>query len=109
MSNISKFETIGTLLQKYGRLLTDHQSMVMERYYFYDLTMQEIAEQLKITRSAVSEVIKQSLDKLREYEAKLNLLQRDEQILVLLAQLEIKSDNQEQLVQQIRDILTNGI
>lgn len=109
MSAISKFETIGRLLQKYGVLLTSHQKKVMERYYFYDLTMQEIAEEEKITRSAVSEVIKQSLEKLTEYEQKLALLKRDEDIEALLDKLEHNASDQNKIINQIRDILKHGI
>jgi predicted DNA-binding protein YlxM (UPF0122 family) len=109
MSAISKFETIGRLLQKYGILLTSHQQKVMERYYFYDLTMQEIAEEQHITRSAVSEVIKQSLEKLSEFEEKLQLLRRDEDIELLLDQLEHDSSDRNKIINQIRDKLKHGI
>jgi len=109
MSTISKFEAIGRLLQKYGVLLTSHQKKVMERYYFYDLTMQEIAEEEKITRSAVSEVIKQSLEKLTEYEQKLSLLKRDQDVEALLEKLEQDSGDPSKIINQIRDILKHGI
>ena len=110
MSKMSKFTSIGRLLEKYGVLLTTHQLHVMERYYFYDLSMQEIADEEHITRSAVGDIIHQSSDKLREYEQKLLLLAAEKEILTLLERLKkAPAKELQEIINQIKDILTHGI
>ncbi|MCK7473065.1 MAG: hypothetical protein MZV49_05325 [Rhodopseudomonas palustris] len=110
MNDIKRYEAMGKLLQKYGNLLTFHQHRVMEQYYFYDLSLNEIAADLEISKSAVSEIVTISLAKLAEYEEKLKLLEADAQVLALLDQLALCAlDERLPLIERIKEILTNGI
>lgn len=58
----------------YGKLLTPKQQEVMQLYYEQDLSLSEIAEELKITRQAVYDILKRSEQSLEKYEKKLGLL-----------------------------------
>lgn len=61
----------------YGKLLTPKQQEVVRLYYEEDLSLGEIAEELKITRQAVYDILKRSEQALEKYERKLGLLEGD--------------------------------
>ncbi|HAK05270.1 MAG TPA: DNA-binding protein [Firmicutes bacterium] len=110
MNSINRYTETGRLLEKYGALLTYHQLQVMEQYYFYDLTMAEVAEEQKISRSAVSEIIKLTTEKLVEYEEKLHLLQLEMEILPLLESLALNSQSDKQdIINRIKERVKHGI
>ena len=62
------------LLDFYKDLLTNRQAEVLEYYFSDDYSMQEIAEELNISKSAVSDNIHRALEQLNTYEDKLNLI-----------------------------------
>ena len=62
------------LLDFYKDLLTKRQIEVLEYYFSDDYSMQEIAEELNISKSAVSDNIHRALEQLNTYEEKLNLI-----------------------------------
>lgn len=78
---------ISMLWQIYGKLLTEKQNQYIDYYYNSDLSLSEIAENEKITRQAVRDIIKKGERKLFEYEEKLLFMK--------------KTLNQEQKIQQI--------
>mgnify|MGYP000910067407 FL=1 len=63
----------GTLLELYGKLLTDKQYSAIDKYYNMDLSLSEIAQEDKITRQAVRDNIKKAEEKLEFFESKLKL------------------------------------
>ena len=93
------------LLQIYGKLLTKKQNEFMEYYYNEDLSLSEIAENQSITRQAVREILSKSKIKLEEYEEKVELLKKIQEINSLLDKLEEKSNLKE--IQKIRKILND--
>ena len=62
------------LLDFYKDLLTKRQTEVLEYYFSDDYSMQEIAEELNISKSAVSDNIHRALEQLESYEEKLKLI-----------------------------------
>ena len=77
-------EYYNELLDYYGDLLTRHQVDVLKDYYAEDLSMKEIAEDYQISKAAISDLIKRSLQQLEEYEKKLHLLKQSEEIETLI-------------------------
>jgi len=72
---------IETLLYDYyGDLLTEKQKNYFEDYYFNNLTLQEISENNNVSRNNAHKIIKESLEKLKYYEEKLNLIEKNKQI-----------------------------
>ena len=67
---------ISILCQLYGKLLTEKQYEILNDYYNNDLSLSEIAENSKITRQAVRDILKKGEKKLFEYEEKLNFMKR---------------------------------
>ena len=64
------------LLDFYGPLLTEHRQEVLRLYCEEDLTQQEIADQLSITRQGVFDTLAKAKKQLTAYEAKLGLVER---------------------------------
>ncbi len=64
------------LLDFYGPLLTPHRQELMRLYCEEDLSQQEIADQLSITRQGVFDAIAKSRKQLDGYEQKLGLVRR---------------------------------
>ena len=66
------------LLDYYGNLLTNHQLNILDEYFNEDLSMNEIADNYQISKSAVQDLIKRSLKQLNEYEDKLKLINKND-------------------------------
>ena len=50
------------MLDYYGDLLTRHQRDILDEYFNEDLSMNEIAENYKVSKSAIQDLIKRSLN-----------------------------------------------
>ncbi len=69
------------LYDLYKSLLTDKQQSYFEEYYFNNLSLSEISENYDISRNAVSKQLSVIRDKLDEYEKKLRLYEKKNEIL----------------------------
>ncbi len=76
---MSKDLSVVTLLDTYGAMLTDRQRDFVGYYYCEDLSLAEIAENEGVTRQAVRDTIKRSVEQLTEMEQKLGFVKRLEQ------------------------------
>ena len=76
MADMDERVELNYLLDFYGPLLTEHRQEVMRLYCEEDLTQQEIADQLSITRQGVFDSLAKSKRQLNGYEAKLGLVRR---------------------------------
>ncbi|HHU59689.1 TPA: DNA-binding protein [bacterium] len=79
-----KTKSINDLIDFYGVLLTKNQLNTLELYYQEDLSLGEIASELNISRSAVYDSLKRSVDLLKDYESKLKLVAREKSKIKLL-------------------------
>lgn len=79
-----------TLFDYYGSLLTEKQRQYFEDYYFENLSLSEISENLGISRNAVNKQIHKTIEKLEYYEKKLELYQKSEKIKKWLEQSQIE-------------------
>ncbi len=66
------------LWDAYGPLLTDTQREICEKYYLYDLSLSEIAEEKGISKQAVSDALKKSRELLDFYEEKLHFNEQNQ-------------------------------
>ena len=82
---------VSILCQIYGKLLTEKQLTILDNYYNQDLSLSEIAENEKITRQAVRDIIKKGENKLFEFEEKLGIMKKtmkqEEKIANILSEL----------------------
>jgi len=68
------------LYDYYGELFNDKQRKYFELYYFDNLSLGEIAENLNISRNAIHKSVKLVESKLLEYEDKLGLYYKSNKI-----------------------------
>lgn len=73
MAEIKKTVEVNRLLDIYGRLLTKQQYEIMTDYYDLDLSLSEISENRKISRTAVSDALKTATKKLQNFEEKVGI------------------------------------
>ena len=99
------------LLEVYGSMLTEKQRSAAELYYWEDMSLGEIAEDMNVTRQAVRDGIKRSEQKLSELEENLGLAAKVTDIKKIfgeIAELSASPDNNkkiQELAQKGRDLL----
>lgn len=77
-------ELYSLLIDYYGDLLTNHQKEILIEYYNEDLSMNEIAENYEISKSAVQDLIKRSNNQLANYEKVLKLIEKAKKLEIIL-------------------------
>ena len=75
-SSLDNLYEISMLLDFYGALLSDRQRQILDLYYEENYSLQEIADELAVSRQAVHDALKKADKSLRDYEQKLQLVQR---------------------------------
>ncbi len=73
-------EKLIILYDFYGELLNDKQKSYFEDYYFNNLSLGEISENENVSRNAVHKSIKSIERKLYDYEEKLKLYQKSQEL-----------------------------
>ena len=69
---------LGRLFDLYGGLLTDKQRDCLNMYFYDDLSLSEISEELGVSRQAVHDLLKRVEQTLEKYENKLGLLTKND-------------------------------
>ncbi|KRN95247.1 putative DNA-binding protein [Pediococcus stilesii] len=75
---IEKNNRINSLLEFYEQLLTSKQKEYITLYYADDYSLGEISEEFQVSRQAVYDNIKRTVNILEKYEEKLHLLRNFE-------------------------------
>lgn len=84
----------------YYKLLTDKQKKYFEDYYFSNLSLGEIAENYNVSRNAVYKQIQITINKLKEYEEKLQLFEKK-----TIIENVINSINDKKLIEDLNKVL----
>lgn len=71
---LNKLGRIALLYDFYGTLLTSKQQEVMRLYYEQDLSLAEIAKELKVSRQAVYDILRRAEIALEKYEKRMGLM-----------------------------------
>jgi predicted DNA-binding protein YlxM (UPF0122 family) len=90
---LEKTNRINVLYDFYGALLTDKQQTFLKCYFHDDYSLSEIASDFLISRQAVYEHLKRAEQVLEDYELKLRLVERHEQLLTGIDLLESQIAN----------------
>ena len=90
------------LYDYYGNLFNEKQKEYFENYYFNNLSLAEIAENLKVSRNAVHKQIKLMEDKLTEYEKILKLYEKDTKIKEIMNKVQ-----DETIIKDLEKLLNN--
>ena len=90
---------LSALYDYYSPLLTDKQKNYFEDYYFNNYSLAEIAENNNTSRNAIHKQVKETENKLLDYEDKLKLYCRASEI------EEIIKDLDEEIKEQIEELI----
>ena len=88
------------LYDYYGELFTETAKLYFESYYFDNLSLAEIAENVEKSRNAIHKSIKHTINTLYEYETKLKLYEKEQklkQIITKISDHKIKKEIEELL------------
>ncbi|MBS6509201.1 MAG: putative DNA-binding protein [Paraclostridium bifermentans] len=77
--NLEKLVEIGLLFEQYKMLLTDKQREIVSLYYNEDYSLGEISENLSVSRQGIYDTLKRSEKILKDYEAKLGLVEKSKE------------------------------
>ncbi len=88
------------LYDYYGELLSESQQKYFEDYYFNNLSLGEVSEELNISRNAVHKQIKSAIEKLYFFEEKLKMISKSK-----LLMKKIKEITDDRLKQELIDII----
>lgn len=93
------------LFDCYGSLLTEKQSEALSLYFEEDLSYQEIADNLEISKQAVFDKVSRGIKVLEEIEKKVGFIQYQDGLMEVVKPFE-KSKNEEviELIQRIMSL-----
>jgi len=103
---------ISLLFDYYGELLTDKQKEIVELYYYQDLSLGEIAGNIKISRQGVYDHLNRAEETLKSYENKLKLAEKnkknsqkiDKLIRVIKDSKNINNETKKNLLKRLQEI-----
>lgn len=81
---MEKIDELIILFDYYSELFTEKQKIIFNYYYFDNLSLMEISENLGISRNAVHKTLKIVEKKLYDYECKLKLFCKRKKIINLI-------------------------
>ena len=90
-------EYILTLYEIYKNLLNDREREYFENYYFEDYSLQEIADNFKVSKSYVGKFLKGIEDKLNNYEENLRINSKNNKIREIIKNSDLKDKIEELL------------
>ena len=76
---------LGRLFDIYGSLLTAKQRTCLSLYFYDDLSLSEISDELGVSRQAVHDLLKRVEQLLERYEASLGVLAKEEALRLKLS------------------------
>jgi hypothetical protein len=108
---LEKRETASRLYEAYQGFLTASQKRLFEDYYVYDLSLGEIAENRKISRSAASDSLNKALAKMRSCENKLCFLSKKEALTGIGEEIKKAStpEEKEAAIKKLEEYLDNAL
>ncbi|MFB2381429.1 putative DNA-binding protein [Staphylococcus aureus] len=95
------------LFDFYQSLLTNKQRNYLELFYLEDYSLSEIADTFNVSRQAVYDNIRRTVDLVEDYEKKLELYQKFEQRREIYDEMKQHLSNPEQIqryIQQLEDL-----
>lgn len=88
------------LFDYYGKLLTEKQQRYFSYYYFDNLSLGEIKDNLNISRNAIHKQLKVIEEKLINYEEVLHMYEKDKKLEKIIEKIEDKK-----IKKEIKDII----
>lgn len=85
MDRALEFVRFNNLFDLYGNLLNEREQEIFKLFYEEDLSLQEIADQRKVSKSAIGSAIQIINKKLEDFEQKLGFLKKEKEYLEKVA------------------------
>ncbi len=105
---MENFAKINLYYDFYGALLTKRQQQLLELYYGENWSLSEISQEMQISRQAVYDTLKRTVQALQKYEAKLGLVVKAQQQQALLKKaLDLLKDDYQEVSTLIWQVLEN--
>lgn len=106
---MAKDMKVGVLMDFYGQLLTEKQYDALDMYYNQDLSLAEIADENSISRQGARDFIKRGEKQLNDYEEKLGLVKRFNDITAQIAEMNeiidsLKNDKNSADIERLKKI-----
>lgn len=95
MDVLQKKIEVMELYDLYSNLLTEKQKEYIEAYYYDDLSITEISEDLDVSRNAVHDQLKRTVKKLYDFEEALKVKEKNKKRNKLIERIRIKNQNGE--------------
>lgn len=109
MIDINKKVQLCLLFDFYGKLLTQKQQEIFDLYYFQDMSLFEVSEELNISRQAVHDALAKTENSLFEFEKKCGIVEKYQntktELLALQQKLDTKDLLQAKISSEIHDII----
>lgn len=104
---LEKLEHYSNLFDYYEPLFTEKQKEYFKDYYFYDLSLSEIASNNNISRAAVYDAINKMHIALDDYESKLGLYKNNLVLKEYLNKLEnkINDDDLLKIINKMKEVI----
>lgn len=105
---IDKIERVAMLYDFYGKLLTQKQQEILSLYYEQDLSLAEIAEEYKVSRQAIHDILRRTEKILEGFEEKLELVKKftsEKEKLTKVLHLLDKCNKDSSLIIQIKEVI----
>lgn len=104
---------LGRLFDIYGGLLTEKQRSCLGLYFYDDLSLSEISEELGVSRQAVHDLLKRVEQILERYEATLGVLTKEEALhqelhLVMKLLVSDEREKKSEAVERLQKICGEG-
>ena len=77
-------EYLNSLFDIYKELLTNKEQQAFSEHYIEDLSMQEIADNLNVSKSNIGMIVKRAEQKLKDYKSQLHILVTNNKINIAL-------------------------
>ncbi len=104
-NELIEFSYYNDLYDLYKNLLTNKQKEIADKYFIYNLSLSEIASDLDVSRSAINDLLKRVKLKLDNYEKKLKLNKKLENIKEEINKLNLNEETKKKLI----EVIYNGI
>ena len=101
MNRTEEYIYYNALFDIYGNLLNERESEIYRLFYEEDLSLQEIADNRSVSKSAIGSAIKTINEKLENYESILHFLKKKKEIKKIIE--EIENEKVKEKIQKILD------
>ncbi|KNG79108.1 YlxM family DNA-binding protein [Mycoplasma sp. HU2014] len=102
---IDKTVNLSNLFEIYKHLLTDKQQEYFTLYINEDLSLNEIAEEFEISKTAVHDSITKTIKLLNQWEEKLNLKEKQDKLISLIKKLENNDINNSEITKILKEVI----